>query len=231
MVNRCHRQKHTKIMEEYWSQSPSEAGSTCHQASENNWTYSLPLQNSSESTTGNNMVSNYDFQANQYPTNQYSNIQCSYQNNQIFEQDSCYSSSSSEIEEKPEFEDFSNSFSPNPEKESDCMEKSQNPVVLNGNFKTKWQRKRAYEMTLPLHIRQKRRSAANARERKRMTNLNDAFEKLRGILPNHHRDRPLSKMEALQLAQNYIKELTSTLETENTFVVDSNSVPLPNFYY
>ena len=30
----------------------------------------------------------------------------------------------------------------------------------------------------PLHIRQKRRSAANARERKRMTNLNDAFEKL-----------------------------------------------------
>ena len=130
------------------------------------------------------------------------NSVCCYQNNQIFEQDSCYSSSSSEIEEKPEFEDFSSSFSPNPEKESDCMENSQNPV-LNGNFKTKWQRKRAYEMTLPVHIRQKRRSAANARERKRMTNLNDAFEKLRGILPNHHRDRPLSKMEALQLAQNY----------------------------
>jgi hypothetical protein len=219
-------------MEEYWSQSSSEAESTCHQVSENNWTYSSPLQNSSESTTGNNMGSNYDFQTSQYPTNQYSNNQCSYQNNQIFEQDSCYSSSSSEIEEKPEFEDFSSSsFSPNPEKESDFMENSQNHPVLNGNFKTKWQRKRAYEMTLPLHIRQKRRSAANARERKRMTNLNDAFEKLRGILPNHHRDRPLSKMEALQLAQNYIKELTSTLETENTFVVDSNSVPLPNFYY
>ena len=130
-------------MEEYWSQSPSETGSTCHQVSENNWTYTSPLQNSSESSIGNNMVSNYDFQANQYPTNQYSNNQCSYQNHQIFEQDSCYSSSSSEIEEKPEFEDFSNSFSPNPEKESDCMENSQNhPVVLNGNFKTKWQRKR-----------------------------------------------------------------------------------------
>ena len=76
---------------------------------------------------------------------------------------------------------------------------------------TKWQRKRAYEMTLPLHVRQKRRLAANARERKRMTSLNQAFEKLREILPHQHRDRPLSKMEALQLAQNYIKELSSTL--------------------
>ena len=39
-----------------------------------------------------------------------------------------------------------------------------------------------------------------------------AFEKLREILPNQHRDRPLSKMEALQLAQNYIKELSSVLD-------------------
>ena len=76
---------------------------------------------------------------------------------------------------------------------------------------TKWQRKRAYELTLPLHVRQKRRLAANARERKRMTSLNQAFEKLREILPNQHRDRPLSKMEALQLAQNYIKEMSSVL--------------------
>ncbi len=53
---------------------------------------------------------------------------------------------------------------------------------------TKWQRKRAYEMTLPVHIRQKRRIAANARERKRMTGLNEAFERLRDILPCH-RDR------------------------------------------
>ena len=73
-------------------------------------------------------------------------------------------------------------------------------------------------MTLPLHIRQKRRSAANARERKRMTSLNQAFEKLRGILPNHHRDRPLSKMEALQLAQNYIKELSATLQNSSSLL-------------
>ena len=37
-------------------------------------------------------------------------------------------------------------------------------------YATKWQRKRAYKMTLPLHIRQKRKSAANARERKPITN-------------------------------------------------------------
>ena len=41
-----------------------------------------------------------------------------------------------------------------------------------GETSTKWQRKRAYELTLPLHVRQKRRLAANARERKRMTSLN-----------------------------------------------------------
>jgi hypothetical protein len=44
-----------------------------------------------------------------------------------------------------------------------------------------------------------------------MTSLNDAFAKLREILPCH-RDRPLSKMEALQMAQNYIQELTQTLQ-------------------
>ena len=88
---------------------------------------------------------------------------------------------------------------------------SSEEIKDNKKLTSKWQRKRAYEMTLPLHIRQKRRTAANARERKRMNNLNTAFEKLRGILPQQHRDRPLSKMEALQMAQSYIEELTRTL--------------------
>lgn len=55
-------------------------------------------------------------------------------------------------------------------------------------------------------VRVKRRLAANARERKRMTNLNNAFDRLREALPCY-RDRPLSKMEALQMAQSYIAEL------------------------
>ena len=97
---------------------------------------------------------------------------------------------------------------------------------------TKWQRKRAYEMTLPLHIRQKRRLDANARERKRMTSLNTAFQKLRAILPNHHRDKPLSKMEALQLAQNYIKELSASLHVnagQAEHDVTSSCQPADNF--
>ena len=71
-------------------------------------------------------------------------------------------------------------------------------------------------MTLPLQERMKRRLAANARERKRMTNLNVAFERLREILPMDVADdnnaKPISKMEALQMAQAYIKELSSILE-------------------
>jgi hypothetical protein len=76
---------------------------------------------------------------------------------------------------------------------------------------TKWQRKKAFEMTLPAQERKKRRLAANARERKRMTNLNEAFERLRDILPVGD-SKPVSKMEALQMAQAYIKELTTILE-------------------
>ena len=49
---------------------------------------------------------------------------------------------------------------------------SSEEIKDNKKLTSKWQRKRAYEMTLPLHIRQKRRTAANARERKRMNNLN-----------------------------------------------------------
>ena len=67
-------------------------------------------------------------------------------------------------------------------------------------------------MTLPLNIRQKRYS------RKHMTSLNEAFEKLRGILPNHHRDVPLSKIEALQLAQTYIKELSARLQNNSSLI-------------
>jgi len=67
--------------------------------------------------------------------------------------------------------------------------------------------------SLPPEVRLRRRVAANARERKRMTNLNAAFERLRTVLPSV-RDRPLSKMEALQMAQSYITELTFMLEDQ-----------------
>ena len=81
---------------------------------------------------------------------------------------------------------------------------------------SKWKRKKEFELTLPMHVQKKRRLAANARERKRMTSLNNAFERLREILPTTASDdqdsKPISKMDALQLAQAYIKELSSLLE-------------------
>ena len=80
---------------------------------------------------------------------------------------------------------------------------------------SKWRRKKEYELTLPVHVQKKRRLAANARERKRMTNLNNAFERLREILPTSglgdQDSKPISKMEALQMAQSYIKELSNLL--------------------
>ena len=60
-------------------------------------------------------------------------------------------------------------------------------------------------------VRRKRRLDANARERKRMTGLNEAFSRLRVVL-GCNRDRPLSKMEALQMARQRIAELREMLE-------------------
>ncbi|KAL5281198.1 hypothetical protein ACFFRR_004925 [Megaselia abdita] len=60
-------------------------------------------------------------------------------------------------------------------------------------------------------IAKKRRLAANARERRRMNNLNDAFDKLRDVVPSLGNDRKLSKYETLQMAQTYITALNELL--------------------
>lgn len=60
-------------------------------------------------------------------------------------------------------------------------------------------------------VMKKRRLAANARERRRMNNLNDAYEKLRDVLPNLGPDKKLSKFETLQMAQTYMNELKTIL--------------------
>ncbi|XP_034244526.1 protein atonal-like, partial [Thrips palmi] len=57
----------------------------------------------------------------------------------------------------------------------------------------------------------KRRLAANARERRRMLNLNTAFDRLRTHLPSLGSDRQLSKYETLQMAQTYINALVDLL--------------------
>lgn len=60
-------------------------------------------------------------------------------------------------------------------------------------------------------VMRKRRLAANARERRRMQNLNQAFDRLRTYLPSLGNDRQLSKYETLQMAQTYITALYDLL--------------------
>lgn len=61
-------------------------------------------------------------------------------------------------------------------------------------------------------VKKKRRLAANARERRRMQSLNEAFDRLRQYLPQIGNDRQLSKHETLQMAQTYITALCDLLD-------------------
>lgn len=72
-------------------------------------------------------------------------------------------------------------------------------------------RKRRTKQIAP-QVKKKRRLAANARERKRMQHLNDAFDRLRQYLPSLGNDRQLSKHETLQMAQSYISALCDLLD-------------------
>nr|CAD7459229.1 unnamed protein product [Timema tahoe] len=61
-------------------------------------------------------------------------------------------------------------------------------------------------------VMKKRRLAANARERRRMNGLNDAFDRLREVIPSLGEDHKLSKYETLQMAQTYISALCDLLD-------------------
>ena len=65
----------------------------------------------------------------------------------------------------------------------------------------------------PIEILQQRRLAANARERKRANKINFAFNRLRKVLPGFS-DREISKFEAIQLARDYIAQLSTMLEED-----------------
>jgi len=61
-------------------------------------------------------------------------------------------------------------------------------------------------------VAKKRRLAANARERRRMNGLNEAFDRLREAIPTSmDDDHKLSKYETLQMAQSYISALCNLL--------------------
>eukprot|EP00095_Tigriopus_kingsejongensis_P012698 snap_masked-scaffold22_size673200-processed-gene-5.8 protein:Tk12698 transcript:snap_masked-scaffold22_size673200-processed-gene-5.8-mRNA-1 annotation:"basic helix-loop-helix transcription factor amos" len=75
-------------------------------------------------------------------------------------------------------------------------------------------RKKNTHPPAPQILRQ-RRVAANARERRRMNGLNDAFERLREVIPNLGSDHKLSKYETLQMAQTYIGALANLIDRTN----------------
>nr|QNN94679.1 atonal transcription factor [Malacoceros fuliginosus] len=70
---------------------------------------------------------------------------------------------------------------------------------------------------------QRRRLAANARERRRMHSLNVAFDRLRQVVPAMSKDKQLSKYDTLQMAQTYIAALCDILDKPPTHKTDSNS--------
>lgn len=78
-----------------------------------------------------------------------------------------------------------------------------------GDRQEKKRRRNAGKMVSPA-IMKNRRLAANARERKRMQNLNQAFDRLRSVLP-YATDKTFSKFETLQMAQTYINMLQGKL--------------------
>ncbi|KAL7638960.1 UNVERIFIED_CONTAM: hypothetical protein RMT77_010494 [Armadillidium vulgare] len=59
------------------------------------------------------------------------------------------------------------------------------------------------------------RRAANIRERRRMFNLNEAFDKLRRKVPTFAYEKRLSRIETLRLAITYISFMTELLASDN----------------
>lgn len=72
-------------------------------------------------------------------------------------------------------------------------------------------RQRQSAEVLTAKDRNLRRLESNERERLRMHSLNDAFEKLREVVPHVKMGRKLSKLETLTLAKNYIMALTNVI--------------------
>ncbi|KAK6644862.1 hypothetical protein RUM43_001135 [Polyplax serrata] len=82
----------------------------------------------------------------------------------------------------------------------------------NGKFATEQKKLGSETNQSRIEALKRRRLAANARERKRMNSLNDAFDRLRDVVPSLGNDRKLSKFETLQMAQTYINALYALLK-------------------
>ncbi|RZC32154.1 HLH domain containing protein [Asbolus verrucosus] len=86
--------------------------------------------------------------------------------------------------------------------------------AYSNNCKYKKESKKSNSSQAGIEVMKKRRLAANARERRRMNSLNDAFDRLRDVVPSLGNDRKLSKFETLQMAQTYIAALHELLQRD-----------------
>ncbi|KAF5291754.1 hypothetical protein FQA39_LY14242 [Lamprigera yunnana] len=69
------------------------------------------------------------------------------------------------------------------------------------------------------------RRAANIRERRRMFNLNEAFDKLRRKVPTFAYEKRLSRIETLRLAITYISFMTELLHGTNPDLKNNDIYP------
>jgi len=71
------------------------------------------------------------------------------------------------------------------------------------------------------------RRAANIRERRRMFNLNEAFDKLRRKVPTFAYEKRLSRIETLKLAITYIAFMDEVLRSEKLRAVYGGATETP----
>lgn len=114
-----------------------------------------------------------------------------------------YPAQTQEVEPAPQPQEEEEEEAPVNSEESESELEEQQPSTS---------RRRAGGKAVNSTVVRKRRLAANARERRRMQNLNKAFDKLRTYLPSLGNDRQLSKYETLQMAQSYITALYDLLQ-------------------
>ena len=88
-------------------------------------------------------------------------------------------------------------------------QKSQN---LKLKYSTNPGKVKKSDLEMSESVLKKRRLAANARERRRMDLLNQGFDRLRTVLPGLGPETQLSKYETLQMAQEYINQLSQLLQ-------------------
>ncbi|KAF2359389.1 Myc-type basic helix-loop-helix (bHLH) domain [Trinorchestia longiramus] len=88
---------------------------------------------------------------------------------------------------------------------------SQAPAISETEIPPRPQRRCKTHGQVSEALIRKRRLAANAREKRRMDGLNNAFDRLRSVLPQLKDKEKFSKYESLQMAQTYITTLREML--------------------